>query len=118
MAALNAGSVTYTLGRQRKEESGHRVNVVTLAFGDGALTYPAGGVPLTAAKLGTPNEIVSLVFLDAANANGFLYKWDKANNKLRIYQGDNTNAAAAPAVELATSATPAAASLVCQVVGW
>ena len=117
MAALAASDVTYTQGVQKS--TGSRImRTITIAFCDGALTYPSGGVPLTKAKMGCPNVVEVLVLRDAANDNGYLYKWDKANNKLRIYQGDNDNVADAANIELLTSIAPAAASLVCEVIGW
>lgn len=88
MADIASSDVTYTLVKQRKEESGHKVINFTLAFGDGAKTYPSGGIPLTAAKLGCPNQVLSLKLIDAGNANGFMYKYDLSNNKIRIYQTD------------------------------
>ena len=119
MADIAAANVTYTITRQRRNTDALRRNLVTIAFGNGALTYPTGGVPLTAGKMGTPTEVQSLTFTDEANADGFLYKWDKANNKVRIYQGDNDAVADGPLIELVGgAATPAATSLIAEVVGW
>lgn len=118
MAAIAASDVTYSLVRKDIGESGRRQINASISFGDGALTYPAGGVPLTKAKLGLPNTVDSLVLNDPASANGFVYKYDAANEKLRIYQGDNDNAADAPLIELTGAATPAAATLKVVAVGW
>lgn len=119
MPAIAASDVTYTISEKAlKLESGHKQQSVSVAFGNGTLTYPAGGIPLTNASMGMPNALLSVDIVDAANANGFIYKYDKANNKLRIYQGDNANVAAAPAVELGGAAAPAAASLVLKVIGY
>ena len=119
MADIAAGDVVYTLNKKRKEDSSLKVFDMTVAFGDGALTYPSGGIPLTAAKMGCPNSIVSLSMVSPASSNGFVYKYDLANNKIRIYQGDNDNAADAPLIELvAATATPAAATLTVEVVGY
>ncbi len=119
MADIAAADVTYVQLNKEVLDSGIREYNFTLAFGDGALTYPAGGVPLTAAKLGCPNEIRSLELFSPASANGLVYKYDQANNKIRIYQGDYTAVAAGPLVELAGgSATPAAATLYANVKGW
>lgn len=112
MADIAASDVTHTVVSRARTASQGINNEVTIAFGNGVLTYPSGGVPLTGALMGCPNVVSDFDIVDAGNANGFLYKWDKTNNKIRIYQGDNTNAAAAPAIELvAASATPAAATL-------
>jgi len=91
---------------------------LSIAFGDGALTYPAGGVPLDNGQLGMGTQLDSLLIEDADNSDGFLYKYDRANNKIRIYQGDNDNAADAPLIELVSGvATPAATTLTVEVKG-
>lgn len=119
MADIAAADVTYTLVKQSIGESGYKNYVFTVAFGNGTLTYPANGVPLTAAKLGCPNQIISLSVFSPASANGLVYKYDAANNKVRVYQGDYSESADGPLVELAGgSATPAAATLYVEVVGW
>ena len=59
MANLAATDITVTLLNQRRV-SGRVHNRVKLAFGDAALTYPAGGVPITKGKLGCPNIIESM----------------------------------------------------------
>ena len=118
MADIAAGDVTYTLVKQRKEDSGNKVINLTVAFGNGTLTYPSGGIPLTAAKMGCPNQIISCMLNSPASSNGFVYKYDLTNNKL-IYQGDNDNSADAALIELvAATDTPAAATLALQVTGW
>jgi hypothetical protein len=120
MAALTAANVTVTV-RERRIMPGlkKRRLALTLAFGDGALTYPAGGVPMPAfGALGFQRFLDTIDITDAGSANGYLYKYDEANNKLRIYQGDNTNAAAAPNIEVTTSHTPAATSIRAIAWGW
>lgn len=121
MADIAAADVTYTNPSTAAQTvvQGRRVGVFTIAFGDGTLTYPAGGVPMTKAKLGCPNVIEEFSLQDPASANGFVYKYDYANEKIRIYQGDYSEAGDGPLVELAGgSATPAAASLKVKVSGW
>lgn len=89
MADIAAGDVTYTKieGTQFSCPSDPRFSAqFTLAFGDGALTYPTGGIPLTKAKLGCPTNLDSLVIMDDGNGDGFIYKFDKSNSKIRIYQ--------------------------------
>lgn len=119
MADLASGDVTYTFVDKEIQKSNFRKNLVTLAFGDGAKTYPAGGVPLLKGKLGCPNTVRELYLIDADASNGFVYKVDLANLKLRIYQGDNNNAADAALIELVGgAATPAAATLKVCAIGW
>ena len=76
-------------------------------------------ITLTKAKMGNPTIIEDLNFVDMANANGFVYKYDATNEKIRMYQGDNDNVADAPLIELAGgSATPAAATLIVESKGY
>lgn len=87
MADIAAGDVTYTVTKQRKEESGNKVNSVTITFGNSTLTYPSGGIPLTKASMGCPN-VITAATLEAANSgDGIVYKYDKTNNKIRMYRG-------------------------------
>lgn len=86
----------------------------SVAFGNGTLTYPSGGIPLTAAQFGFRNFISSLFFIDAGNANGYVYKYNKATMSIRIYQGAYLTDAAADnqLIELvAGTAAPAAVTL-------
>jgi hypothetical protein len=83
MADLAAANVTITvqdsriIGRQRKTR-------VKIAFGDGALTYPAGGVPLPAAdKFGMYRQLDYMVLTDNNDAVGIIWKFDQENKKLR-----------------------------------
>mgnify|MGYP001571590060 CR=1 FL=1 len=111
MRSLVSGSVTYTIqGRGiLKEESGFKMANIKIAFGDSALTYPTGGIPLSnLSKWGFPNLVDSLVFQDAANANGFVYKWDRANNKLLIYRSAGVTPAGTVAAPVFTGAGLAA----------
>lgn len=119
MADIAATDVTYVLLNKEVNESGMREMNMTIAFGDGALTYPAGGIPLTAAKLGCPSEIRKLDLFSPASGNGFVYKYDQANAKIRIYQGDNDAVADSALIELvAATATPAATTLYANIIGW
>jgi hypothetical protein len=120
MVALVAADVTVTVRERRIQPSlKKRRLALTLAFGDGAKTYPAGGVPMPDFKgLGFQRFLDTIDMTDDASANGYLYKYDEANNKLRIYQGDNTNAAAAPNIEVTGAHAPAATSIRAIAWGW
>ena len=118
MADIAAADVTYVELNKEVLDSGIREFNMTLAFGDGALTYPAGGIPLTAGKMGCPREIRSVDLFSPASGDGFVYKYDQANNKIRIYQGDSDGVADGPLVELTGAATPAATTLYANIKGW
>lgn len=121
MADIAAGDVTYTVQSQEIGEGGYKKLVLSVVFGDGALTYPAGGVPLTAGKMGCPNQIRSLSMVSPMASDGYVYKYDKTNNKVRIYQTAAVvdTDPAAPLDELADGVdAPAATTLIVEVCGW
>lgn len=80
MANLVAGDVTVTFNSKRRNNGRNYFNV-TLAFGDGAKTYPAGGVPLTIASLGCPNIVESCDIYDQG-LSGYAWAYDTTNKKL------------------------------------
>lgn len=86
MADLAAGDVTYTLIKRSVGDSG-KMFTFSIAFGNSTLTYPSGGVPLTAGSLGCPNTITRLNLFGPSSGDGLIYKYDTVNNKIRIYQG-------------------------------
>lgn len=86
MADLASTDITVTIEAQKRSPK-TRVNRVKIVFGDGALTYPALGVPMPAfASFGFKRNIDYLVFFDTNDAVGLVWKWDKDNNKLRAWQ--------------------------------
>jgi hypothetical protein len=117
MVALTAANVTVTV-EKRVIESQRKRNRVKIVFGDGALTYPTGGVPMPAKGVfGMVRELESLTFYDMAHANGFVYKYDRDNNKMVIY-AETTVATNQPLLEATTGLAPASTTLVCEAVGW
>jgi|SRR5712664_1897933 len=117
MVALAAANVTLTV-TQRRIFAKQRRHKVTMAFGDGVLTYPPGGVPMpTKNSFGFARILETMNLQDAGSADGFIYKFDEANQALRIYQGDNANASPAPAVELGAVAVTAK-TLKVEAIGW
>ncbi len=125
MADIAASDVTYAKveGSSKGSPSDPRTsNIMSITFGNGALTYPSGGVPLTKAKLGCPAVIEDFVFIDSANANGYVAKYNPVTEKIRLYQigALDGNAASAQALtELAAGSTaPAAMTLKARVVGY
>lgn len=85
MADLASSDVTLTIS-ERRIVGKKRRNIVKIQFGDGALTYPANGVPMPAAgSFGMIRNLDYLNVLDQDDANGLFWKYDKENNKLRAY---------------------------------
>lgn len=111
-------SITYTaLGRPRKEESGYRYFNFKLQFGDGVATYGTG-LALNFAKLGCPNSVKSVNVY--GHNEGYSYNFDPATGIMHIYQVPAASAltSAAPLVELASGATPAATTIYVEVIGY
>ena len=87
MTALASTDVTVTLSHRNIEDRPGMLRRVypDLAFGDGALTYPSGGVPLPAKEnFGFRKQIV-FGSPEQPYANGFVYKYDRTNHKLLIF---------------------------------
>src|SRR5574343_422209 len=85
MANIAASDITVTFLNKRRGEDGRNKSNVQMVFGDGALTYPAGGVPISKAALGCPNVIESLVVYDSGTS-GYKWSYDRANEKLVAMQ--------------------------------
>ena len=119
MVALAAGDVTYTVIDQNViAGSGYKENVIDITFGDSALTYTTGGIPLTKSKLGLPNTVRKLYFMEDAAGNGFIYKYDESAEKLVMYYADYDAVADGALIEVITSVAPAAATLRIVCSGW
>jgi len=93
MADIAIADVTYTV----QEQGGrliHRVSAiqkstfVKVEFGDGALTYPAGGVPLsvTPIDVGFLRAIFRWIIVDGAAGSGIMWKYDFEAKTLRGYR--------------------------------
>jgi hypothetical protein len=85
MADFAAANVTVTLLNQRKTSDSRNLNRVRLAFGDGALTYAAGGVPITKGKLGCPTIIESMTVVDKGTS-GYDFMYDQSAEKIVMFQ--------------------------------
>lgn len=85
MADLASSDVTVTI-EERSIVAKKRRNRVKITFGNATLTYPANGVPLpAAASFGMVRQLDFLTIFDEDDALGVMYKYDKENNKLRMY---------------------------------
>lgn len=86
MTAIAASDLTYTVKNLRRLGNSKVQNRVQIAFGDGALTYTAGGVPLTIAKLGCPNTVESLIVVEQGTS-GYQYQYVGSTAKIVIIAG-------------------------------
>jgi hypothetical protein len=90
MSAIAASGVTFSVsgrsGAMSIDEDGTRYKKIKCVFGDGTSTYPSGGIPLSGlSSWGFPYTIGDVMIMDSSNGDGYIYKWDAVNNKIRIY---------------------------------
>lgn len=84
MADLTASDVTVTVV-DRWRVGKKMYSKVTIAYGDGALTYPTGGVPMPgSASFGLPYSMDSLL-LENDSVGAILYGWDRTANTILTY---------------------------------
>lgn len=113
-------AVTWSVTPQRVTIEGKSRHVrALLTTGAATQTVTAGGDNIPAfGSWGFKRNLDYLIISDAHNADGFIYKYEPGTpGQMRVYQGDNANAAAAPAVE-ATGVTINSRSLLVEAVGW
>jgi hypothetical protein len=86
----------------KSQVSGLNLDRISFA-GDGA--YPAGGTPgfqaLVRTALGKGS--VTILQVQVEDCGGYVPMYDNANDKLKVYYGDNNNAADGALVENATA---------------
>jgi hypothetical protein len=95
MGALAASDVAVVLAQQDRDALGisQKISFPRITFGDGVKTYPSGGIPLPDFRaFGFLKGIKR--FLIQQPPNGYVYKYDAANNKLMIFQGVGGSAGA------------------------
>ena len=106
MPALTAANVIVTLNPEDIDRSPDgRIGMrtfPTVAFGNAALTYPALGIPMPALGKFGFHFAIKRAYIEQP-ANGFVYHFDRANHKLRIFQGA---AQAAVTCNAITAGTP------------
>lgn len=104
----------HILGRKRRVTG-------TIAFGDGAKTYPVGGVPLPAAsKFGFLRQMDTFELIGnpgAAFATSFVWNWDSTNNKLQLF-AETTVATNQPLIEATNALAPSAGTFQFEAWGW
>lgn len=86
MTDLVATDVTVTLNTRDRHVLGKlRMSRGSIAFGDGALTYPYGGVPMPAiGNFGMNKEVEELDIVDVSGS-GLIFRYDQSNRKMKIF---------------------------------
>lgn len=84
MADLAASDVSVAIGQGDIDQMHfNKVVFATLSFGDGALTYPTGGIPLP--TIGYFDLYHAIRFAPPVFSGGYLFVVDIANHKLYIW---------------------------------
>lgn len=91
MAGFIASDITYTIIKERRDPGQGSKNIVKLEFGDSAITYTAGGIPLTKGKMGCPVIVDSLIVVDKG-VSGYSFKYDQSAEKLIVFRTGSENA--------------------------
>lgn len=120
MPALVATDVTVTIQSQVISNR-KRYVMGTIAFGDGALTYPTAGVPLPANSAFGMIRDIDVLLIDGqtstAPTSAYLVRYNKADHKLQLFE-EEAVAAGGPLLEADTSEAPAAITYNFMAVGW
>jgi len=119
MADIAAANVTVTINK-RWIQSRRKYVQATVAFGNGALTYPTGGVPLTLSKFGFKRFMDALLIMES-NSDVLLYDFDRSAVTIGIYYPTQQTGATGnrAGVEFTGGSTaPAATSLEVLAIGW
>ena len=100
MAAIASTNVAVTVAPAKREMAGagafKNFTQAQIVFGDGSLTYPTGGVPLPALGNFGLHKGIDLALIEQPPANGFIYKFDRVNHKIKIFtQGVRTGSTSA-----------------------
>lgn len=87
MTALAATDVSVSIpptDRNIVSDSPKLISLATITFGDGALTYPTGGVPMPdKAQFGFCRQIQHIIIQQPVSI-GFVFRYDQADHKMKI----------------------------------
>ena len=116
MADITAsGDIAVTVN-ERTIEGKKKRNRCTIVLGTGGNDYPSGGIPLpTYQEFGMVRNLDYIINYDNSSADGFLWKYDATNNKLRGYLSGATGVVLA---ELATGTAVTTRTWKGEAVGW
>lgn len=120
MADIAASNVTYSFSIRDKTPKGRlgwEVNG-TIAFGNGSLNIPSGGIPLTKAKMGLPRRVRKLRVIESSQS-GYLFEYDVSAEKLLIsFPTDQTTTVGDRVGADAAGTAPSAMTLVVDAEGY
>ena len=110
MADLTAANVTVTIQKKGRIPGFGRITAASLAFGNGALTIPAGGlIPLPTAGYFKMTQVKGMI--PTGGSTGYIFKYVEASHSLLVLHADYDAVAdgaliAAAAVAIAAQVLP------------
>lgn len=118
MANILSSNVTYAVKNFRRMGNSKVQNRVAVTFGNGTLTYPAGGVPLLIGSMGCPNVVESASVV-SAGTSGYVFRYNQATASLLMFRNSSSPTSAVLAEASSGSAdAPASVTVELEVVGW
>lgn len=97
---------TYVVRSRDASSKARRIVDITLVD-----NYATGGWALAPQDVGLGRTgVIDRVVADPVD--GYLIRWDATNQKLVVFQGDNTNAAAAPGIQLPNASAAMAGKVI------
>lgn len=118
MAEITADDVTVNIMKKLHGMKGNRL-FCKVEYGDGALTYPAGGVPLPASGVfGLPRYLGGLTMMESDSTQAMLVKYDLANHKVRHFYPTQQTAGQGDRAGVELSGAIPATVLYVEVEGW
>ena len=101
----------------RRIEGKRKISVVNLTTSGSGNTYTTGGdAPPSFGDLGMKRNVEVIRFFDTSQ-EGYLYTWDRTNNKIKIFK-DELTAADAPLTQVDAATAFNSKSVFVEVVGF
>lgn len=111
-------AITFTATVEDRWIAGGKTHARVKLVSGGADTYVTGGADLPAAgALGMKRNVDFVIITGPSSADGIELKYDQANKKIKLFQGDNPNVAAAPSVEFTNGGAYASKTIYIEAVG-
>ena len=111
-AAMSYSMVLNTVYQTTRGQEQH-LNLVNLTFDD---SYPTGGELLGPADLGTTYP--PLFVFGVRDCAGYVFDWDRANQKLKVYYSDDNDSSDGPLIEVPNTTDLSTLSPIVLVIGW
>lgn len=111
-------AITFVATVEDRWQEGKKTHSRVKLVSGGADTYVTGGADLPAfGVLGMKRNLDYVIITGPSSADGYELKYDQAAKKIKVFQGDNANVAAAPSTEIAAATAFASKTIYIEAVG-